>query len=605
MQPPPPTHRSNLLIVSDLHFGEDLLPGASVEKRRAVGLGATAFCDFLRHHGQRRLDGKPWRLVVAGDLFDFMSVTLSAHGELPERNGDERWAGRTRSLASGPARMREIAAAHRAVLTAMVRFAAAGHEIDLVVGNHDLELLEEATAAELFRQLAAAAATLGLAEPETALARIRVQPWFVHIPGVAWIEHGHVYDEACSFELNQAPFDPQSGELLANVDNAAVRYLAQAAPELDPHGTEEWGFSGYVRYAASRGPRSFARLIAGYVRFTRALLDARRQHRSVRRRRARHELHRGRVAAIAAASGLPLPSVQAIDRLARAPVTKSARRLFAMLMLDRWLSLLGGAAASLLGFLALPLPAALGVLAAALSVFVHIGRRSAVSTVGSQVPMLAVPERIRRHVDAPVVVFGHTHDPLQLALPEGGTYLNTGTWLPASRPGILRSFTHILIRSSAGAPVAEIRQWRDGRSVPFVEPSLAPASSIGPASALPATSAPSVGRLGPALVPTPVRAMPAPRSQVATGSRPVIPALGPGLGTALAVRPPEPLVIATATSAASAAALALASIPATLSPPAPQPAEAVAISAPASAAPAAELGASESARGSEPECALG
>ena len=49
--------RANLLIVSDLHFGEDLLPGASAEKQRAVALGAHTFCEFLRHHSQRRMDG--------------------------------------------------------------------------------------------------------------------------------------------------------------------------------------------------------------------------------------------------------------------------------------------------------------------------------------------------------------------------------------------------------------------------------------------------------------------------------------------------------------------------------------------------------------------
>lgn len=459
--------QSNLLIVSDLHFGEDLLPGASLEKRRAVALGATAFCEFLRHHAQRRLDGRPWRLVVAGDLFDFMSVTLSGHRELPARDRDERWAGRTRSAAAGPARMREISAAHPAVLAAMVRFAAAGNEIDLIVGNHDLELLEDATAAELFAQLRAAAGKL--ANAEAALARIRLQPWFVYIPGVAWIEHGHVYDEACSSEMNQAPFDPATGELIGNVDHAAVRYLAQAAPELDPHGTEEWGFSGYLRYAISCGWGSFARLISGYVRFASSLLAARHQHRSARRRRARHELHRRRLAAIAEAQRLELSSLHAVDRLARSPVTKSARRLFAMLMLDRWLSLIGGAAASFAAFLALPLAAALAVLAAAVLGFVTISRRSAASNVGSQVPMLAVPERIQRIVDAPVVVFGHTHDPRRVELPGEGVYLNTGTWLPASRPGILRSFTHVLVRGSGGAARAEIRQWRDGRSVGFTD----------------------------------------------------------------------------------------------------------------------------------------
>jgi UDP-2,3-diacylglucosamine pyrophosphatase LpxH len=488
--------QSNLLIVSDLHFGEDLLPGASLEKRRAVALGATAFCDFLRHHAQRRLDGKPWRLVVAGDLFDFMSVPLAAHRELPARNGDERWAGRSRSVAAGPARMCEIAEAHPQVLAAMVRFAAAGNEIDLIVGNHDLELLEDATAAELRRQLI----TAGLARisdragVEAAVARIRIQPWFVYLPGVAWIEHGHVYDEACSSELNQAPFDPSSGELIGNVDHAAVRYLAQAAPELDPHGTEEWGFSGYLRYAISCGFGSFARLIAGYVRFTGALLGARHHHRSARRRRARYELHRQRVAAIAAAQHVELSSVQAIDRLARAPVTRSARRLFAMLMLDRWLALLGGAAVSLAGLALLPLGVALLVLAASIGCFLHVSRRSAASTVGSQVPMLSVPARIQRIVEAPVVVFGHTHDPRRLETGDGGVYFNTGTWLPASRPGILRSFTHVLIRagasgSAADRPAAEIRQWRDGRSVAFSEPEGDAATPPFPPSLVPAAAA--------------------------------------------------------------------------------------------------------------------
>ena len=55
------------------------------------------------------------------------------------------------------------------------------------------------------RQLATAGADA------RALARIAVVPWFVYVPGVAWIEHGHVYDEGCSFEFNLAPMDPKDG----------------------------------------------------------------------------------------------------------------------------------------------------------------------------------------------------------------------------------------------------------------------------------------------------------------------------------------------------------------------------------------------------------
>ena len=69
---------ANILVVSDLHFGEELLPGATAERRQAVELGARAFRDFLRYYASRRLDGRPWRLVIAGDLFDFMSVIACA-----------------------------------------------------------------------------------------------------------------------------------------------------------------------------------------------------------------------------------------------------------------------------------------------------------------------------------------------------------------------------------------------------------------------------------------------------------------------------------------------------------------------------------------------
>ena len=86
--------------------------------------------------------------------------------------------------------------------------------VEIVVGNHDVELLAPEVAAELMRQLAEAGAGA------RALERITVVPWFVYLPGVAWIEHGHIYDEGCSFEFNLAPMDPKDGNLIFNADYA-------------------------------------------------------------------------------------------------------------------------------------------------------------------------------------------------------------------------------------------------------------------------------------------------------------------------------------------------------------------------------------------------
>jgi len=453
---------ANILVVSDLHFGEELLPGATADRRRAIDLGAEAFRDFLRYHMVRRIDGRPWRLVIAGDLFDFMSVVVPGTKDLPARSADERRFGVSRGIRAGVIRMARICENHRALLQDMAKFAAAGHSIDIVVGNHDIELLDAATVAELHRHLRAAGAD------DRAISRIHVVPWFVYVPGVAWIEHGHVYDEGCSFEFNLAPCDPKDGKLVYNADYAATRYLAASVPEIDPHGIEEWSFWGYLRFGWDQGIRSFGRLLAAYTRFSWSLIAARTLHQSMRRRDRRRRAHRERLTEVAAAGGLPLDTARAIDRLARTPLTVSWRRLGRMLQLDRFANLIVTALAVIVMMIALPLPFALLGSAGAVLIAHGIQRWLGKHLVTSQLPMRAVPQRLRKLVDAPAVVFGHTHDPRWQPLRGGGVYVNCGTWLPATRPGLRRSFTHVLIQPRTGVlPLVELRQWREGGSQPF------------------------------------------------------------------------------------------------------------------------------------------
>jgi len=457
---------ANILIVSDLHFGEELLPGASLERRHAIELGSSAFRDFLRYHTVRRRDGRPWRLVIAGDLFDFMSVVIPGTKERPAKSADERRFGLGRGVQPGVERMRRICEAHRPLLADLGRFAAAGHTVEIVVGNHDVELLAADVVRELFDQIAAAGTD------ERARARIAVIPWFIYIPGVCWIEHGHVYDEGCSFEFNLAPMDPKDGWLIYNADYAAVRYLGSAVPELDPHGIEEWSFWGYLRYAMGLGFRSGTQLWIGYARFVAALFTARRLHRSFKRRDRRRREHRNRLAEVAKAGGISADTAAAIDRLARTPLTVSGRRVGRMVMLDRFGIGIGSGLAIVVLLIAVSLGWALVGAAAVVLVAAAITRWLGRHMVSSQLPMRAVPQRLRKLVDAPVVVFGHTHDPRWQKLRSGGLYINAGTWLPATRPGLRRSFTFVLIQPAAasaapGPPTVELRQWREGVSQPF------------------------------------------------------------------------------------------------------------------------------------------
>jgi UDP-2,3-diacylglucosamine pyrophosphatase LpxH len=458
-----PAGLANILVVSDLHFGEELLPGASAERRHAVDLGANAFRAFLGYHTVRRRDGRPWRLVIAGDLFDFMSVVIPSMPDRPAKSRDERLFGLSRGISTGVERLRRICEIHRPLLTDLGKFAAAGHHVDILVGNHDIELLAPEVADELMRQIAAAGAD------ERALSRIKVVPWFLYVPGLVWIEHGHVYDEGCSFEFNLAPMDPKDGWLVYNADYAAIRYLGSAVPDLDPHGIEEWGFWGYMRYAMGQGLSHMGKLWIAYGRFVRALFSARGLHRSFKRRDRRRREHRARLAQVAEQGGISLEAASAIDRLARTPLTVSTRRVGRMLMLDRFGLGLGAVVAIVLLFILLPALWALAGSALVVLAAAGITRWLGQHMVTSQLPMRAVPQRIRKLVDAPLVVFGHTHDPRWQRLRSGGVYINCGTWLPATRPGIRRCFTHVFISPSAsgGAPTFELRQWREGTSQVF------------------------------------------------------------------------------------------------------------------------------------------
>ncbi|MBA3452079.1 MAG: hypothetical protein H0T42_03160 [Deltaproteobacteria bacterium] len=456
------TELANILVVSDLHFGEELLPGAPLERRHAVDLGANAFREFLKHHTVRRRDGRPWRLVIAGDLFDFMSVVIPGLPGRPPKTADERRFGLGRGAVPGVERLKRICEVHRPLLIDLARFAAAGHRVDIIVGNHDVELLLPNVVEELMRQIASAGADA------RALSRIRVVPWFIYEPGVVWIEHGHVYDEGCSFEFNLAPMDPKDGWLVYNTDYAAVRYLGSAVPDLDPHGIEEWSFWGYMQYAMQHGFGHMGKLWMAYGRFVKALFTARGLHRSFKRRDRRRREHSARLAEVAEAGGISFDTARAIDRLARTPMTTSARRVGRMLMLDRFGLGAGVFVAIVLMLIFLPLVWALLGAAIAIGIAAGITRWLGSHLVLSQLPMRAVPQRIRKLVDAPVVVFGHTHDPRWQKLRSGGLYVNAGTWLPATRPGLRRSFTHVYISPNpGGAPTVELRQWHEGHTQAF------------------------------------------------------------------------------------------------------------------------------------------
>jgi UDP-2,3-diacylglucosamine pyrophosphatase LpxH len=116
----------------------------------------------------------PPHLVVLGDLFDFSLVELAGVGG---RRLDT-------SAAAAREKLARIASEHALVFGALRALVAAGARIDLVPGNHDLELLMPPVWHD-FRSLVAH----GREE------RPVLRPWIFHMPGVLCAEHGHQHHD--------------------------------------------------------------------------------------------------------------------------------------------------------------------------------------------------------------------------------------------------------------------------------------------------------------------------------------------------------------------------------------------------------------------------
>jgi UDP-2,3-diacylglucosamine pyrophosphatase LpxH len=413
----------NLLVISDLHLGADLNARASRAATPQLAMLERQLIEFLRHYTYTRKDGRPWRLVVDGDLVDFLGIRLPP-GDGDEATPEEHVYGLGRRPRAARAKMRAVVERHPDVFTAMARFVAAGNRVEIIAGNHDVEFQWEAVQTAFVDGVRQAWDDFQRARGrdgggERVAAGIGFHAWFYYEPGVAWIEHGHLYDENCSFSFALAPggsSDTAGDEAELNVDAAAHRYVINHIPSAEP-GQEHWTLGGYLRWAMGLGGRGALELARSYAAFAGSLIAAGRRPRNVEARRARH---RERLRALSARVGLDETLLDAVHELRRRPVVNDLRRLLQVLR--------GGGAEE---------PSA---------------------------PLGAVPERIRRHVAAPYVVFGHSHDAVRAPLENGGVYFNTGTWYPDEWPGVLRCFTHVVIEHRAGGPHAELRQWRDGAS---------------------------------------------------------------------------------------------------------------------------------------------
>jgi len=465
----------NLLVISDLHLGEDLKPATKSGYLPHMPLLERELESFLDHYRKSRRDGLPWELIINGDMVDFLSVCLFPEGEELGDPDDKVWGIGTGADAARR-KMLRVLARHPGVFRALVKFVGAGNKLGIVAGNHDVEFHWPVVQETFKRGMAAiwaeqpAARKPGAPSGTEIEALIAFHPWFYFQEDLVWIEHGHQYDSYCAFDHFLVPVEPEKEQIVLSVGAASYRYVSNHIAGADPHQQEDWNALGYLRFSISLGLHGLWRMMKGYAGMVWHMLSLWRlvaKHRDgVERRRSAHRI---RLAELAARFKVKEETLVALDDLRQQPLIANLGKLLMAVMLDRVALVTFSALLAGVLLLALPPIWALGgvgaVFATAFATGQVLARLRGHTDPDEQ--MKKVPQKIRDHVRTPFVVFGHSHQPVALPLAGGGMYFNTGTWVATEKPGLLRSFTHLVIRHAEGGPLASLCQWRDGRSAEF------------------------------------------------------------------------------------------------------------------------------------------
>ena len=229
-------------------------------------------------------------------------------------------------------KLRAAVSRHREVFEALARFVAGGHALTIVRGNHDVDFHWEAVQEDLRATLVemAGPAAAGAAE------RIEFAPWFYYVGGVAYcVEHGHQYDLLCSTQHVMAPLSPLDPRRIArSFSDVLLRFVVRPTKGLPEYGHDQMGLADYVLFAARLGARGLVRLGLRFASAVVELFRLRRAHLSDAAR-ALGEEHERRMASLAVATRVGIERLQALASLQVPPVTQSAQKILASVLLDR------------------------------------------------------------------------------------------------------------------------------------------------------------------------------------------------------------------------------------------------------------------------------
>jgi UDP-2,3-diacylglucosamine pyrophosphatase LpxH len=470
-----PPNQTNYLLFSDVHLGGDLVQHArpwTVARLREELRLDRELSSLLEHYRTHPQDGRPWRLIIAGDLVDFAGMSISPRDGSPLETPlteEERKHGLGNARDHVVHKMRAVAERHDSVFRKLARFVAEGHSLVLIRGNHDVEFYWDSARDAFVDALIERAgdAVADDAAREAFRGRVEFRHWFYYVEDLLYVEHGHQYDETCCYSNVLVPLSPRDPKRLTySFSDILLRYVVRPTRGLSASGHDGKGLADYLRLAYRMGLGGGASLGYRFFRAVAAMIRASRDHMSERARELKGE-HEKHMAHIAERFRVSVDKLRALAELHPVPVTGRVSRILRSVFLDLTAAIAASALLVLVLLFGNLVPALyVAPLAAVLGSGIYAWMKSS-RVVDPEGPLRRGAAHVADLLPARFVIMGHTHDPVFEPVKDGVTYINLGAWavddVDAEGSFAPPPCTYAVVRVVDGVPHAELRRWSSER----------------------------------------------------------------------------------------------------------------------------------------------
>lgn len=449
------SHIQQIVVVSDIHLGEDLIEYGPPSLQRFVNRLNEEFVSFLSWLKQTQRE-RPVLLAINGDMFDFIKLSLrptrtEAETRFKQEVSHDEWRF---GLENTPERvlwkLERILEHHRPLFILLADLVGEGHSLHIIAGNHDREfyypqVIERlrATLADLY--FSRNPARDSKSARDDFATRMQIDLWFYHFApaalgqgaseqaapmGGVYVEHGHQYDAFCSFEYLLTPVKkPGDLKIALPLSHRAIPFFADLVGDMSTHNLDTKGFVEHLKALFQLGPRLISAFLIAYFKAVVILFkESGDKERIVRAHlQKEHEQERDR---LAHEKALPPPLLKALDDLHARPAEFDMFKMAQGFYADRFIWLF-----ALLVVLALDLLFVKGALAKLISgllvacvMFVGLKILGSMRAYDTRVVLRKAAARIDALLRPDVIIFGHSHKP-ELCPLAHGHYINIGSWI--------------------------------------------------------------------------------------------------------------------------------------------------------------------------------